>query len=210
MRDREKAKKQTAVTAVLRLDVANAQVWQGEQLLTLTPKAFAVLHYFSEHAGRLVTKDELMQTVWADTVVTDGALAASIRELRKALQDDAQSPQYIETVHRRGYRFIGKVVSDQLSVVIPPPSSPPRSQLIPDPRPPIPTLVGREAELAQLHQWLAKALHGARQLIFVTGEPGIGKTTLVDAFLAESRDWRLEAGSASPQVSSLKSQAPSF
>jgi DNA-binding response OmpR family regulator len=84
MSDREKAKKQTAVTAVLRLDVANAQVWCGERLLKLTPRAFAVLHYLSDHAGRLVTKDELMQTVWTDTVVTDGALATSIRELRRA------------------------------------------------------------------------------------------------------------------------------
>jgi class 3 adenylate cyclase len=113
MSDKEKAKKQTAVTAVLRLDVANAQVWCGERLLKLTPRAFAVLHYLSDHAGRLVTKDELMQTVWTDTVVTDGALATSIRELRKALDDDAQSPQYIETVHRRGYRFIGQLRDPQ-------------------------------------------------------------------------------------------------
>src|SRR5262245_37478282 len=62
----------------LRLDVANAQAWQGEQLLMLTPKAFAVLQYLLAHMGQLVTKEELLQTVWAGTVVTNGALVACI------------------------------------------------------------------------------------------------------------------------------------
>jgi Cdc6-like AAA superfamily ATPase len=50
-------------------------------------------------------------------------------------------------------------------------------------------LVGREAELAQLRRWLEKALQGERQVVFVTGEPGIGKTTVVEAFLLGVRDW---------------------
>jgi DNA-binding winged helix-turn-helix (wHTH) protein len=106
MRTRGKEAKVGDLPFSLRLDAANAQVWQGEQLLTLTPKAFIVLRYLNDHAGQLVTKDELMRNVWADTVVTDGALVACIRELRKALHDDAHHPQYIETVHRRGYRFL--------------------------------------------------------------------------------------------------------
>lgn len=105
--DRDRAKKHGSATPPLRVDAANAQVWQGEHLLKLTPKAFAVLQYLLAHPGRLVTKDELMRTVWADAVVTDGALVACIRELRKVLQDDVQAPHYIDTVHRRGYRFIG-------------------------------------------------------------------------------------------------------
>jgi len=117
MRNRDRAKKARDFSLPLWLDIANAQAWQGERLLKLTPKAFAVLHYLSEHAGQLVTKDALLQTVWADTIVTDGALAACIRELRKALSDNAQHPQYVETVHRRGYRFCGPVVSSHQSVV---------------------------------------------------------------------------------------------
>jgi predicted ATPase len=71
-------------------------------------------------------------------------------------------------------------------------------------------LVGRDTELAHLHSLFAKALRGERQIVFVTGEPGIGKTTLVENFLTETRDWRLETSPISPQASSLKPQASSF
>lgn len=104
--DREREERSRILAPPLRIDTANAQAWQGERLLKLTPKAFAVLAYLVDHARQLVTKDELMRNVWAETVVTDGALAACIRALRQALRDDAQQPRYIETVHRRGYRFL--------------------------------------------------------------------------------------------------------
>jgi transcriptional regulator with AAA-type ATPase domain len=102
-------------------------------------------------------------------------------ELRKALSDDAKAPRFIETVHRRGYRFLSAVttqpvVSTQLSVSSPPSPTPSTQH-------PTPVLIGRETEFTQLHHWLAKALNGERQIVFVTGEPGIGKTTLIDAFL---------------------------
>ena len=161
-----------------RLNLDSACVWRGKQALKLTPKALAVLGYLVERAGRLVTKAELFRAVWPEMVVGEGALSVCVRELRQALQDDARAPRYIATVHRRGYRFIGEVTSSQHSVV-----SSHLSQPILNPQPPAPTLVGREAELTQLHGWLDKALRGERQLIFVTGEAGIGKTTLVDAFL---------------------------
>jgi TolB-like protein/DNA-binding winged helix-turn-helix (wHTH) protein/Flp pilus assembly protein TadD len=85
-------------------------------MIKLTPKAFAVLRYLVEHAGRLVTKDEIFEAVWKETVVSDITLAVCVREIRRSLGDEAKTPQYIETVHRRGYRFIGEVVSSQQSV----------------------------------------------------------------------------------------------
>ena len=91
-----------------RLDLPNEQVWNGQQTIPLTGKAFAVLRYLVEHAGQLVTKAELFDTLWPDTAVSDGALTFCIVELRKALGDDAKAPRFIETVHRRGYRFIGQ------------------------------------------------------------------------------------------------------
>jgi TolB-like protein/DNA-binding winged helix-turn-helix (wHTH) protein len=100
-----------------RLDPQNACVWRGEKMIKLTPKAFAVLHYLVSHPGRLVTKDELFTAVWPKTVVSDVALSVCVRELRKNLEDDAKTPLYIETVHRQGFRFIGKAVGNQLSVV---------------------------------------------------------------------------------------------
>ena len=178
-----------------RLDLATMQLWRGTQAVNLPPKVLTVLCLLAARAGQVVTKEELFQTVWSDTVVGDDALTSSMQELRQVLHDNARKPRYIETVHRRGYRFLGKVVSSQPSVVsrqeeenqkakgkgqevevaysCPAPSIPHAA----------PVLVGREADLTQLHHWLAKALHGERQLVFVTGEPGIGKTTLVESFL---------------------------
>jgi DNA-binding winged helix-turn-helix (wHTH) protein len=170
--------KSTLSFDVYRLDAANARLWRRKQIVKIAPKAFRVLHYLAEHPGQLVTKAELFEVVWPETVVTDSSLTVCIKEVRKALHDNPQCPQYIETVHRRGYRFIREVARSQYSVVSSRPSLPP-----PVPRSSTLNLVGREAELAQLQGWLAKALSGERQVVFVTGEAGIGKTTLVNTFL---------------------------
>jgi DNA-binding winged helix-turn-helix (wHTH) protein/tetratricopeptide (TPR) repeat protein len=162
-----------------RLDPGNARLWRGEKAIALTPKALAVLAYLLQHPGRLVTKGELLQAVWADSLVTDASLKVCVREVRKALRDQPQKPRFIETVHRRGYRFIAET-----AVVDPPQPGATRRATATAPGPPQkPTLVGREAELLQLQGWLDQALGGGRQVVFVTGGPGSGKTALVDAFL---------------------------
>src|SRR5215831_19666219 len=102
--------------ADFRLDPSNVSLWRGTRALKLKPKAFDVLHYLVAHAGQLVSKDELWRAVWPDVAVTDGVLAVCVTEIRQALGDNAKAPRFIETVHRRGYRFIGKVVSSQYSV----------------------------------------------------------------------------------------------
>ena len=157
------------------LDVGNERLWRAQEALHLTHKAFAVLRYLAEHAGQLVTKDELLEVVWSQTHVSEAALAVCIREIRQAVGDHPRTPRFIETVHGRGYRFMAAVtVADRLPA-FPPPPVPPS---------PPPLLVGREAECAQMQQWWAKAVQGERQVGFVTGEAGIGKTTLVAAFIA--------------------------
>lgn len=99
-----------------RLALTTGQLWRGTQAVKLPPKALAVLCLLVTRAGQVVTKEELFQAVWADTVVSDDALTSCMQELRQVLRDDARRPRFIETVHRRGFRFIGKVVSEQLSV----------------------------------------------------------------------------------------------
>lgn len=94
-----------------RLDRTNEQVWNGRQVVKLTGKAFAVLSYLVTHAGRLVAKNEIFHAVWGTVVVSDSALAVCIREIRKALGDDARTPRFIETVHRRGYRFVAPLAA---------------------------------------------------------------------------------------------------
>ena len=91
------------------LNLASAQLTRDGRVVPLTPKAYDVLRYLVEHAGRLVTKQELLDACWPEVFVGDAALKVCIREIRKALDDEVQKPQYIETAHRRGYRFIAAV-----------------------------------------------------------------------------------------------------
>ena len=151
----------------------------GGREIRLTPKALALLCFMANRPGRLFTKDELFAELWPDTTVGDAALVTCIQEVRKALRDDARHPRYIETLHRRGYRFIGKTASLPTRRIEP--QDPPRA-----PQPASGIVVGREKELLQLHDCLARATAGERQIVFVTGEPGIGKTSLVRDFVSRA------------------------
>ena len=92
-----------------RLDSATGQLRRGDVVVPLPPKAFTVLEHLVAHAGQLVTKDDLLALAWADVHVGDGALKVCIREIRRTLQDDPRTPRFIETAHRRGYRFVAPV-----------------------------------------------------------------------------------------------------
>src|SRR5687767_10207719 len=83
----------------------------GDREVRLTPKALALLSFMAGRPGEVITKDELFAAVWPETNVGDAALVTCIQELRKALHDDARQPRYVETLHRRGYRFIAKTSS---------------------------------------------------------------------------------------------------
>jgi len=165
-----------------RFDPRTGRLWAGRREVGLTPRAAAVLGALVARAGELVTRQELFERVWGDTVVSDAALSACIKELRGALADDARHPRFIETRHRRGYRFVARIQ----------PLSAPREPDDTSARPePAPLVVGREAELVELRACLQQALGGTRQIVFVTGESGIGKTTLIELFLAEAGRDRL-------------------
>src|SRR2546423_5559819 len=92
-----------------RLDVSEQVLLCAGQSVPLTPRAFAVLQVLVDNAGHLVGKEELMQTVWADSVVEEANLPQTICVLRKALGEDHHRHDYVETVQRRGYRFIAEV-----------------------------------------------------------------------------------------------------
>ncbi|NOT54291.1 MAG: AAA family ATPase, partial [Deltaproteobacteria bacterium] len=197
------------------LDPVNECLWRDGEPLSLTPKAYAVLRVLVAHAGQLVTKEAFLQTVWPDTYVTDTVLKVCINEIRTVLGDDAKSPRFIETVHRRGYRFVATVGGSQQAEANQKAKGKNQKAKIedfsraPNTQHPAPPLVGRDAELTQLHKLLEKSLHGERQLVFVTGEAGIGKTALIDAFRRriETGDWRLalppQTSNLQPPVSSL-------
>ena len=92
-----------------RFDRSTGRLWSGKREVRLTPKAAAVLGALVTRAGDLVTKEELLASVWSDTAVSDDALTSCVQELRKALADNPKQPRFIETRHRRGYRFIPRV-----------------------------------------------------------------------------------------------------
>jgi tetratricopeptide (TPR) repeat protein len=133
------------------------------------PKPFAVLRYLVEHPGRVVTHDELLAAIWPDTYVQPEVLRRYILEIRRALRDDAESPQFVRTLPKRGYQFIAPVIDDIVESAGGDVANAGR-------------LVGRRSALADLERCLAAALEGKRQVVFVVGEPGIGKTSLVDEF----------------------------
>jgi len=89
-----------------RFDVGSGRLWAGAAEVRLTPKASAVLKVLVAHADEPVSKEKLFASVWNDTIVSDDALTSCIQELRKAFEDDPKQPRFIETRHRRGYRFV--------------------------------------------------------------------------------------------------------
>ncbi len=143
--------------------------------IQLRPKAFSILKYLTDNAGRLVTHDEIMERLWRNTYVQPEVLASHIRDIRVALGDDARRPRFVETVARRGYRFIARVGSAETVSAHQAKGAGSRQ------------LVGRESPLSTLLKSYQAATTGRRQLVFVTGEPGIGKTALCREFLRQLR-----------------------
>jgi DNA-binding winged helix-turn-helix (wHTH) protein/tetratricopeptide (TPR) repeat protein len=152
-----------------RLDPINQCLWRGDQRVPITPKAFDVLRYLVEHPGRLVTQEEILEAVWPETYVNQEVVKKYILGIRKVLGDSHDKPIFIETLHRRGYQFIAQVEDYSAAS----PALPLDAQN---------RMVGRGPALKSLDRALERACRGQRQLVFVTGEAGIGKTTLVDVF----------------------------
>ena len=96
-----------------RLDAGNHSLWRGSERVPITPKAFDVLRYMVERAGYLVTQDELLAAVWPETYVNPEVLRKYILEIRKVLGDRLDKPIFIETVTKRGYRFVAPVTDEQ-------------------------------------------------------------------------------------------------
>jgi TolB-like protein/DNA-binding winged helix-turn-helix (wHTH) protein/Flp pilus assembly protein TadD len=95
-----------------RLDTANHFLWRGQERVQMAPKSYDVLRYLVENPGRLVTPNELLEALWPETYVNPEVLRKYILDIRKTLGDRPDKPEFIETVTKRGYRFIAPVVED--------------------------------------------------------------------------------------------------
>jgi DNA-binding winged helix-turn-helix (wHTH) protein len=146
--------------------------------VALRPKTFAVLQHLAERPGELVSKQALLDAVWGDVAVTEEVVRLSIFELRAALGDDRASPRFIETVPRRGYRFVAAMgVPSSVPTAAPPSEGASWPGIV----------VGRARERGEIADALHDAASARRQVMFVSGEAGIGKTTLVDIALDDRR-----------------------
>jgi DNA-binding winged helix-turn-helix (wHTH) protein/tetratricopeptide (TPR) repeat protein len=159
------------------LDEGNAWLLRDGEAVALAPTPFSVLCALARQPGALLTKDALLDSVWGHQFVGESVLKTAISDLRMVLGDNPREPRFIETVTRRGYRFIAK-----------PAASAPSPAAAADELPARPrertTFVGRAPQLARLHRAWDQARSGQRAVVWVAGEPGIGKTTLIEHFVA--------------------------
>ena len=160
-----------------RLDKVDQTVWRQtagapEQPVFLNPKAFALLQYLIENSGRLVSHEELLDVLWPNVHVQPEVIKSHILSIRTALGDSPRESRYIETVRKRGYRFVASLSDDRVGA---------DASAEPDHGS---NYVGRSKSLRQLQDALELAARGTPQLVFVVGEPGIGKTALLDQFSA--------------------------
>ena len=98
------------------LDTADQCLWRGQERMSIPPKAFDVLRYLVENPVRLVTQDELLEKLWPETYVNPEAIRKYILDIRKILGDRPDQPEFIETVTKRGYRFIAAVTDDSATL----------------------------------------------------------------------------------------------
>jgi DNA-binding winged helix-turn-helix (wHTH) protein len=160
-----------------RLSSDGTMLLRDGEVVPLAPKALRTLLTLVEHAGDVVTKQQLLETVWPDSFVEDTGLTRNISVIRQALGDSGE--HHIATIARLGYRFTAQVERVD--------TSGPRIARTPvggrgDRRAPV---VGRATELDVLQNAFEGAVERPGRVIAVTGEPGIGKTTVVDSFLQQ-------------------------
>jgi DNA-binding winged helix-turn-helix (wHTH) protein len=154
--------------APFRLDLTGRTLWRDGVRLPLMHKAFDLLAVLVERAGHVIAKNTLLEIVWPQTHVHPDNVKVLIGEVRRALGDDPMRPRFIRSLVKRGYIFIAPVVDAAVDVASSSSS---------------PIFVGREAEMDRLLGALDQAADSRRQVAFVTGDAGIGKTALCEAFL---------------------------
>lgn len=164
-------------------DLRAGELHKNGTKLKLQEQPFKILATLLQQAGEVVTREELRETLWPGNTYVDfdHGINMGIGKIREALDDSSEAPQFVETVGRRGYRFIAGVepVLEEVAT----------SPLAFRATPTLPLTqrhsVGREKELAELASAFASAAGGCGVMACVAGEPGIGKTTLVQDFLSD-------------------------
>lgn len=146
------------------------QLIKSGEKIDLRPKSLSLLHYLASQPGQLISKNEILSNIWSGRVVNKDGLRVCIREIRVALEDSPEQPQYIETVPGKGYRFLAGYGKRVLLAET--------KEL----------LIGRKSDLQTLSEHLNTVLQRQRQFVLLSGEPGIGKTSLLESFFKSNID----------------------
>lgn len=154
--------------AGFQIDLGNEYLLKDGRVVPLRRKPYSILRYLAQNPGRLVTREELVDAVWGHDAMCESLVRTHMRDLRHVLGDAV-----IETVVGRGYRFTAEV-----AYVAPATSRQETGQT---------SVVGRNSQIAELRGALQRAVEQRWGAMFVTGEAGVGKTTLVDNFLRQAR-----------------------
>ena len=155
------------------LDTSNECLWHEGVQIALASKPFSVLRYLVDNPGRLITHDELLDALWPETYVQPQILRTYVLELRKLLNDDAREPRFIQTVPKRGYSFVATVKERSAPAL--------SADEVASIGTAAAKLVGRDEEILDLQTIALQAAAGQRRVVFITGEAGIGKTSLANA-----------------------------
>lgn len=165
------------------LDEANACLLRNGKAVALAPTPFNLLCALARQPGALLTKDALLDTVWGHQFVSESVLKTAISDLRTALGDNPREPRFIETVSRRGYRFIAVPAAARSGPPLAATATTTAVEVAAGPRPSA-SFIGRADASARLQQGWDQACSGERAVVWIAGEPGIGKTTLIEHFVA--------------------------
>jgi DNA-binding winged helix-turn-helix (wHTH) protein/tetratricopeptide (TPR) repeat protein len=169
------------------LDGEHLMLSRNSQELPLTPKQVETLLALVERRGEIVSKDALMTRLWGDSAVEESNLIQNIYILRKTMGESSEGKPFIETLRRRGYRFNCDLKNGgPFTSAFYPKLEYKTVEAVGSHRETDP-FVGRESELNKLKGCLSQAVQGNGQLVFITGEPGIGKTSLATEFLRQAR-----------------------
>lgn len=164
------------------LDEANARLTRDGQKVAVAPTPFAVLCALVRRSGALLTKQALLDEVWGHRFISESVLKTAISEIRAVLCEDARKPRYIETVSRRGYRFIATATEIAATAITAgAPASDGRAS-------PARSFIGRADALSRLREAWDLACRGKPRLVWIAGDAGVGKTALIEHFVSQLGD----------------------
>ena len=191
-------------------NLRSGELHKNSTKLKLQEQPFKTLALLLERAGDVVTREEIRQALWPDQTYVDfdHGINMAIAKIREVLEDGSEDPKFIETVGRRGYRFIAAI--EPVFEDITPASLAFRTTTYLPPA--LRHSVGRENERAKLASAFASAANGCGVMVCVAGEPGIGKTTLVQDFLsglqASGKSFDLAIGRCSQRLAGEEAYLP--